>query len=99
MAGDGNPQSGKLDLVRTVDGDCGHKYTGIFINIFTLKKNSVHMKMQMHAIGGENSARPDVTSQNLQFHCLHNKTATGVFENLYPGRSFQKFLVSVTWSS
>ncbi len=33
-----------------------------------------------------------VKSQNLRFHRLHNNTATGVSENLHPGRSFQMHL-------
>jgi len=37
----------------------------------------------------------DVTSQNLQFHHLHDNNPTRVSENLHPGRSFQKSLVSV----
>ncbi len=36
------------------------------------------------------NVRTDFTGQNLQFHQLHNNTATGVSENLHPGRSFQK---------
>ncbi len=47
-------------------------------------------------VGGDNSACSDFISQNLQFRCLHDNTATGVFENLHPGRSFQKCSVSVT---
>ncbi len=93
-----------------------------------LKKISIHMKTQAHAmkhcqehtkptggdiistlkpcwpirslrkfpVGGDNSTGSDVTSQNLRFSGLHDNTATGVFENLQPGRSFQKCSVSVT---
>uniref|UniRef100_A0A8C1ELM0 SAND domain-containing protein n=1 Tax=Cyprinus carpio carpio TaxID=630221 RepID=A0A8C1ELM0_CYPCA len=36
----------------------------------------------------------DVISQNLQFHRLHDNNQTRVSQNLHPGRSFQKGLVS-----
>ncbi len=48
-------------------------------------------------VGGNNSAGSDVTNQKLS--CLHDNTATGVFENLHLGWSFKKNSVSVTWCS
>ncbi len=66
--------------------------------ISTLKPCWPIRSLRKFPVGGD-SAGSVVTSQKLRFSGLHDNTATGVFENLQPGRSFQKCSVSVTWCS
>ncbi len=58
--------------------------------ISTLKPCWPIRSLRKFTLGGDNSAGSDVTSQNLRFCCLHDNTATRVFEILQPGRSFKK---------
>ncbi len=65
--------------------------------ISTVKPYWPIRSLKKFPVGGENSTCSDITNQNLWCRGLHDNTETGVFENLHPGRSFQKCLVSVTW--